>query len=210
MFLPKHPKAQVRRKTNNGKNVTFLNEKSGKQFEISNGEDSDFEYNLPLIHIKEAMKDWSGVSPIVQRTRLSKKKTDVIRCDEEEGRWGLDDYERYELTDDENVSAGVSRLSPMVSKKKIKISGQHNAVTSTPKRKNLKMPDSILLPPIEKDKDNAFKYCTELSSTFEGDSALDNKMVDHDDFISYNWTSLHKKLLRCDRFVDVKMLAQIE
>ena len=210
MFLPKHPKAPVRRKTNNGKKVTFLDKKSVKQFEISNGEDSDFEYNLPLIHIKEAMKDWSGVSPIVRRTRLSKKKTDVIRCDEEGGRWGLDDYEKYETTDDENVSVGVSKLSPKVFKKKIKISGQHNAVTSTPKRKNSKTPDSIMLSPIEKDKDNAYKCCTELSSTFEGESALDNKMFDRDDFISYNWTSLHKKLLRCDRFVDVRMLAQIE
>ena len=76
-----------------------------------------------------------------------------------------------------------------------------------PKRKNTKMPDSIILSPIEKDKDNAFKYCTELSSTFKGDSALDNKMFNCDDFIS---SSLYKKLLRCDRFVDVRMLAQIE
>lgn len=211
MFVPKHPKARVKEKGNKGRKVTLPKKDNQKQCNISNLEDSDFEYNLPLIHVKEGLKNWSGESPIFRRTRIRKKQSNVIRCEEDGLRWDLDDYEGSGETENKNGFLDVTAMSGTESKNNsLHITPILGAVTSTPKGKSTKKPHFIVLSPIGKQNDNDFQDRLQFLSSFEGDVAYSERNFYRDDSISYDWSGLHKKLLRCRRFADVKKLAGTE
>ena len=60
----------------------------------SDSEDSDYEYDIPLMHIKDGLKGWCDSSPISQRTRSRVCQNKVLRCENGKEEWDLDDYER--------------------------------------------------------------------------------------------------------------------
>ena len=62
----------------------------------SDSEDSDYEYDIPLMHIKDGLKGWCDSSPIGQRTRSRVCQNKVLRCENGKEEWDLDDYERWE------------------------------------------------------------------------------------------------------------------
>ena len=70
----------------NADNVTNLERDS---------DDSDYEDNLPLIHVREGMKDISqGESPIGLRTRERLHEKNVVLCEKQGEILYLEDYER--------------------------------------------------------------------------------------------------------------------
>ena len=73
-------------KLRNVDNVTKLHHDS---------DDSDYEDNLPLIHVKEGLKDISqGNSPIGLRTRKHLHEKNVLLCEKQGEMLYLEDYER--------------------------------------------------------------------------------------------------------------------
>ena len=58
-------------------------------------DDSDYEDNLPLIHVREGLKDISqGKSPIGLRTRKRLHEKNVVLCEKQGKMLYLEDYER--------------------------------------------------------------------------------------------------------------------
>ena len=56
---------------------------------VSDSEDSDYEYDIPLIHIKDGLKGWYDSSPIGQRTRSRVCQNKVLRCENGKEEWDL-------------------------------------------------------------------------------------------------------------------------
>ena len=53
----------------------------------SDSEDSDYEYDIPLMHIKDGLKGWCDSSPIGQRTRSRVSQNKILRCGKGEEEW---------------------------------------------------------------------------------------------------------------------------
>ena len=70
---------------------------------VSDSEDSDYEYDIPLMHIKDGLKGWCDSSPIGQRTRSRVHQNKVLRCENGKQEWDLDDYERWESKERKEV-----------------------------------------------------------------------------------------------------------
>ena len=77
----------------------------------SDSEDSDYEYDIPLMHIKDGLKGWCDSSPIGQRTRSRVCQNKVLRCKNGKEEWDLDDYERWESKQHKEVKI-VSQFWP--------------------------------------------------------------------------------------------------
>ena len=61
----------------------------------SDSEDSDYEYDIPLVHIKAVLKGCSDSSPIGQRTGARVRQNKVLRCENGKEDWDLEDYEGW-------------------------------------------------------------------------------------------------------------------
>ena len=74
-------------------------------------DDLDYEDNLPLIHVKEGLKDISqGNSPIGLRTRKCLHEKNIVLCEKQGEMLYLEDYER--------VSGKVNEKSISIDRKK--------------------------------------------------------------------------------------------
>ena len=99
----------------------------------SDSEDSDYEYHIPLMHIKDGLKGWCDSSPIGQRTRSRVHQNKVLRCENGKEEWDLDDYERWESKECKEVKIvsnyrqlGIMPLSPHANTKTMSLSGKRN------------------------------------------------------------------------------------
>ena len=124
-------------------------------------DDSDYEDNLPLIHVKEGLKDISQLnSPIGLRTKKHLHEKNVVLCEKQREMLYLEDYER--------VSGKVNEKSISIDRKtcqKSKFSQKeacneqvlihrnvnHSRRTSTPNKLNGFKECYIDLSPISKD-----------------------------------------------------------
>ena len=94
-YVKKHmfrPKPQNRRLSDTTKNRDLMTkmQNTAKKRKItkkaisaneSDSEDSDYEYDIPLMHIKDGLKGWCDSSPIGQRTRSRVRQNKVLRCE---------------------------------------------------------------------------------------------------------------------------------
>ena len=109
----------------------------------SDSEDSDYEYDIPLMHIKDGLKGWCDSSPIGQRTRSRVSQNKILRCENGKEEWDLDDYERWESKECKEVKIvsnyrepGVMPLSPHAFTKTMSLSGKRNVKSTKLQKKN--------------------------------------------------------------------------
>ena len=104
------------------------NEKTKESIQLRNvdvtirqrdSDDSDYEDDLPLIHVKEGLKDSSqGESPIGRRTRKRMHEKNIVLCEKQGEMLYLEDYERVPGEVNENsLSIDIEALSPAFTKK---------------------------------------------------------------------------------------------
>ena len=63
----------------------------------SDSEDSDYEYDIPLMHIKDGLKGWCDSSPTSQRTRSRFCQNKVLRYENGKEEWDLDNNNNNNL-----------------------------------------------------------------------------------------------------------------
>ena len=105
-----------------------INEKTKELIQLRNvdvtipqcdSDDSDYEDDLPLIHVKEGLKDSSqGESPIGRRTRKRMYEKNIVMCEKQGEMLYIKDYERVPGEVNENsLSTDIEALSPAFTKK---------------------------------------------------------------------------------------------
>ena len=118
----------------------------------SDSEDSDYEYDIPLVHIKAGLKGCSHSSPIGQRTRYRVCQNKVLRCENGKEEWDLDDYEGREPKQSKEVKIvsnnrqlGVMPLSPQPNSKIISLSDQTKVKSIKIQKKHMTKSSTPLL-----------------------------------------------------------------
>ena len=95
----RYSKRNVNEKINNSTAAASASVKLRKVHNVTNlpcdSDESDYEDNLPLIYVKEGMKDISqGESPIGRRTRKRLHEKNLVLCEKQREMLFLEDYER--------------------------------------------------------------------------------------------------------------------
>ena len=165
----------------------------------SDSEDSDYEYDIPLVHIKAVLKGCSDSSPIGQRTRARVRQNKVLRCENGKEDWDLEDYEGWVSKQSKelnivsnNRQLGIMPLSPepnskinslsrQTNFKRIKIQKKHMTKSSTPIRPSMLKSKELELSPIP--------HITDSLNVFD-------------------WNDVHRKLLHCKSFHELKLSAK--
>ena len=167
----------------------------------SDSEDSDYEYDIPLMHIKDGLKVWCDSSPISERTRSRVRQNKVLRCKNGKEEWNLDDYERWESKERKEVKIvsnyrqlGVMPLSPHVNSKTMSLSGKRNVKSTKLQKKNGIKSSTPIRPSMPKSKE------LELSPI---PKSTDSQNV-------YDWNAVHRKLLQNKSFHELKLIAENE
>ena len=104
------------------------NEKTKESIQLRNvdvtipqhdSDDSDYEDDLPLIYVKEGLKDsLQGESPIGRRTRKCMYEKNIVLCEKQGEMLYIEDYERVPGEVNENsLSTDIEALSPAFMKK---------------------------------------------------------------------------------------------
>ena len=129
----------------------------------SDSEDSDYEYDIPLMHIKHGLKGWHDSSPIGQRTRSRVCQNKVLRCENGKEEWDLVDYERWESKECKEVKIvsnyrqlGIMPLSPHANSKTMSLSGKRNVKSTKLQKKNGIKSSTPIRPSMPKSKE---LYC---------------------------------------------------
>ena len=165
----------------------------------SDSEDSDYEYDIPLVHIKAGLKDCSDSSPISQRTRYSVRQNKVLRCEKGKEEWDLDDYEGREPKQSKEVKIvsnnrqlGVMPLSPQPNSKIISLSGQTKVKSIKIQKKHMTKSSTPIRPSMIKSKE------------------LELSPIPHitDSLNVFDWYAIHRKLLHCKTFHELKLSAK--
>ena len=167
----------------------------------SDSEDSDYEYDIPLMHIKDGLKGWCDSSPIGQRTRSRVCQNKVLRCENGKEEWDLDDYERWESKECKEVKIvsnyrepGIMPLSPHAFTKTISLSGKRNVKSTKLQKKNGIKSSTPIRPSMPKSKE------LELSPILKSTDSLN----------VYDWNLVHRKLLQSKSFRELKLIAENE
>ena len=165
----------------------------------SDSEDSDYEYDIPLMHIKDGLKGWCDSSPIGQRTRSRVHQNKVLRCENGKEEWDLDDYERWESKECKEVKIvsnyrepGVMPLSPHAFTKTMSLSGKRNVKSTKLQKKNGIKSSTPIRPSMPKSKE------LELSPILKSTDSLN----------VYDWNLIHRKLLQSKIFHELKLIAE--
>ena len=164
-------------------------------------EDSDYEYDIPLMHIKDGLKGWCDSSPISQRTRSRVRQNKVLRCENGKEEWDLDDYERWESKERKEVKIvsnyrklGVMPLSPHANSKTMSLSGKRNVKSTKLQKKNRIKSSTPIRPSMPKSKE------LELSPIPKSTDSLNE----------YDWNAIHRKLLQSKSFHELKLIVENE
>ena len=167
----------------------------------SDSEDSDYEYDIPLMHIKDGLKGWCDSSPIGQRTTARVHQNKVLRCENGKKEWDLDDYERWESKESKEVKIvsnyrqlGIMPLSPNANSKTMSLSGKRNVKSTKLQKKNRIKSSTPIRPSMSKSKE------LELSPTPKSTDSLN----------VYDWNAIHRKLLQSKSFNELKLIAKNE
>ena len=164
----------------------------------SDSEDPDYEYDIPLMHIKDGLKGWCDSSPISQRTRSRVCQNKVLRCENRKEEWDLDDYERWESKECKEVKIvsnyrqlGIMPLSPHANSKTMSLSAKRNVKSTKLQKKNGIKSNTPIRPSMPKSKE------LELSPI--------PKITD-----SMDLNAIHRKLLQSKSFHELKLISENE
>ena len=167
----------------------------------SDSEDSDYEYDIPLIHIKDGLKGWCDSSPIGQRTRSRVHQNKVLRCENGKEEWDLDDYERWESKERKEVKIvsnyrqlGVMPLSPHANSKTMSLIGKRNVKSTKLQKKNGIKSSTPIRPSMPKSKELELSPIPKITDSLN----------------VYDWNAIHRKLLLCKSFYELKLIAENE